>query len=216
MVAFSDAIVAIAITVLILPLTDLNLGELSDKPVSDLLNRYGYLLMGFGISWVVIIIFWMKHHRLFGLVGRIDSGLIWWNTAWLFGIAVFPFPADLVGQVGESAQWGRFAASLYAGDLLFISVAGMMTWRRVGKVAELQNERARSYPQYFHTTRGYFATAVFVVVLIAAQFIELNALWLIWLLLLMDPVGRRLDRKLFPEYHPTRSNSTVTQAADPD
>lgn len=198
MVAFSDAVVAIAITVLILPLTDINLTDVKTQSVQEIYGRYGPQILGFAISWIVIIIFWMRHHRLFGLVGHIDSGLIWLNVAWLFGIAVFPFPADLVGQIGDGGSLDRFTASLYAGDLLFISVAGMLMSRHVGSHPELQNERGRSSSRYFRTTRAYFATAVFLVVLLAAQWLGMNALYFIWTLFLMEPICRMLDRKFYP------------------
>lgn len=98
-VFFSDAVMAIAITLLAV---DIRVPELSRfAAASELPLRLGELntqIMSFVISFVVIGIYWMAHHRYFALIRRYDSGLLMINLLFLLFIAALPFIASLLGH----------------------------------------------------------------------------------------------------------------------
>jgi uncharacterized membrane protein len=98
-VFFSDAVMAIAITLLAI---DLKVPELAAaSAASELparLRALGPQLMSFVISFFVIGIYWTSHHRYFRFIKRYDSGLIALNMLFLLFIVLMPFVANLFGR----------------------------------------------------------------------------------------------------------------------
>jgi uncharacterized membrane protein len=98
-VFFSDAVMAIAITLLAI---DLKVPEIAASvAITELprsLSELGPRLMSFLISFFVIGIYWMSHHRYFRFIQRYDSGLIVLNLLFLLFIVLMPFVASLFGQ----------------------------------------------------------------------------------------------------------------------
>lgn len=100
-ITLTDAVVAIAMTLLILPLVDV-VGELKVDDLGSLWAENGQLLQSFVISFVVIYAFWTAHGTLSrrlreaGLDGAPRLGVI--NLFWLLVIAFLPFPTALIGQ----------------------------------------------------------------------------------------------------------------------
>jgi uncharacterized membrane protein len=98
-VFFSDAVMAIAITLLAI---DLKLPEIpASLAATELPMRLQELsprIMSFVISFVVIGIYWSSHHRYFGYIKRYDGRLIVLNLFFLLFIALMPFFAGLLGQ----------------------------------------------------------------------------------------------------------------------
>ncbi|SDW27602.1 Uncharacterized membrane protein [Arthrobacter sp. cf158] len=117
--AFTDAVVAIALTLLILPLME-SVGELADHDgtTAEWLADEQYALLGFVLSFVLIAVFWVHHHRLFRKVHRIDTGLLWLTIAWMFTIVWMPVATSLSTQMkADGAQ-----ALVYIGTLLATSL----------------------------------------------------------------------------------------------
>ncbi len=98
-VFFSDAVMAIAITLLAL---DLRLPEIPGGLTADQLPAklaaLGPHFMTFFISFIVIGVYWISHHRYFGYIQRYDTPLILLNFLFLFFIICMPFLASLLGQ----------------------------------------------------------------------------------------------------------------------
>lgn len=91
---FSDAVMAVAITLLILTL-DVpkvsDLGELGAK-----LRELWPDFLGFLISFLIIGYFWVAHHLMFNYVKRSSPGLLWLNLAFLLFIVVLGRAPDLL------------------------------------------------------------------------------------------------------------------------
>lgn len=98
-VFFSDAVMAIAITLLAI---DVRVPELPPSSAAvELPQRLGALspqIMSFVISFTVIGVYWMAHHRYFVMIRRFDGGLITINLLFLLFIAALPFIASLLGR----------------------------------------------------------------------------------------------------------------------
>ncbi len=91
-VFFSDAVMAIAITLLAI---DIRVPEmpagLAAQQLAVSLAAIGPRFMTFFISFMVIAVYWMSHHRYFGYIKRYDARLIWLNLLFLFFIICMPF-----------------------------------------------------------------------------------------------------------------------------
>ena len=96
---FSDAVMAIAITLLAI---NIRLPEidpsLATRELAGRLSALGPSFMTFFISFIVVGIYWISHHRYFGYIKRYDTRLILLNFLFLFFIICMPFLASLLGQ----------------------------------------------------------------------------------------------------------------------
>lgn len=99
LLALSDGVFAIALTLLVL-----SLGDDLDVPggrLGEALRDARPELLAYGLSVVVIGAIWLGHHRLFSVVEHVDNGLLWLNVMYLGLVALIPFPTDLLGRYGE-------------------------------------------------------------------------------------------------------------------
>jgi uncharacterized membrane protein len=119
--AFIDAVVAIAITLLILPLMD-SVGELAEAEggTAGWLADHQWQLTSFVISFAVIASFWVNHHHLFAQVERISNGLLWTCVAWLLTIVWMPVATALtaVMSAGEALVKVVYIGTMIATSLL--------------------------------------------------------------------------------------------------
>lgn len=120
-VNFSDAVVAIAITILVLPLVD-EASNIGHADVDPFLVGVVPQLTVFILSFAVIANYWFHHHNLFDQLKQVDRKLMLLNTMWLFGIVFIPFPTALIVDSHGPAGW---ASMIYMGAMLFISVMQM-------------------------------------------------------------------------------------------
>jgi uncharacterized membrane protein len=119
LVFFSDAVVAIALTLLILPLTDVARDIKSGTSSFDVIKDNQALIWAFLLSFVVIGRYWLVHHRLFEEVKAYSLRLMLVNMAWLLTIVFLSFPTELVA--GTSSR-DRSTLVLYIGTLFVSSL----------------------------------------------------------------------------------------------
>ena len=101
---FVDAIVAIAITLLVLPLVELIGGDLGDQRVADLLREHQAQFWSFLLSFVVIARLWLVQRRAVTNLTRLDTHVVTLLLAWALTIVFLPFPTALVAQTsGQTA-----------------------------------------------------------------------------------------------------------------
>lgn len=118
LVNFSDAVVAIAITLLILPLVDAS-PEVVKEGIGPYFHDNFWQFLAFAISFVVIARLWMVHHQVFGWIDGYTSGLMWLNILWLAAIVFMPFTANVLS---DSPNGQPDVYALYIGDLLLATV----------------------------------------------------------------------------------------------
>ncbi|HEX6601914.1 MAG TPA: TMEM175 family protein, partial [Solirubrobacterales bacterium] len=97
-VAFSDGVFSIAITLLVL-----NLGiekGLTEGQIDDAIWNLREDLLAYAISFAVIGRFWLVHHRFFGEVKAFDARLIGLNMFYLGMIVLIPFSSEVLGEYG--------------------------------------------------------------------------------------------------------------------
>ncbi len=184
-VAFSDGVFAIAITLLVL---NLNVPEhLHGDDLNSVLWEQRQDLLAYVISFAVIGRFWIVHHRFFGTVTGFDGRLLSLNLFYLGWIALFPFSAGVFGDhAGDTA-----AIVVYAVNLAGIALVGMLMAadaRRAG-LAKMLPEEARD------GQRRALIVAVVFLASIPVAFVNPDVAPLLWLALFADPVGRRAARR---------------------
>jgi len=122
--AFTDAVVAIAMTLLILPLME-SVGEAVKEGHGTLDWFLGELgpLFSFALSFVIIANLWVSHHRVFDGVKYVSEGLLWITIAWMFTIVWMPVATALVGQMADDP----LQKLLYIGTMLVASLLLALT-----------------------------------------------------------------------------------------
>lgn len=106
--AFVDAVVAIALTLLILPLME-SVGEVagSGEDTLDWLADHRGQIVSFVLSFILIAMFWILHHRLFAGVHQVTSRLLWLLAAWMLTIVWLPVATAISGHMLEDDLLAR-------------------------------------------------------------------------------------------------------------
>jgi uncharacterized membrane protein len=108
-VFFSDAVFAIAMTVLVLTLAvpaNTTNADVAHALRSSLPSVFSYVL-----SFAVIATYWLVHHRMFRYIQRIDTTLLVLNLSVLGLVAFVPYPSSVLGRYGETTAAVVFYAS---------------------------------------------------------------------------------------------------------
>jgi uncharacterized membrane protein len=119
--SFSDGVIAVLITIMVLelkvPTQDGVAGLLVVLPTIFL-----YLL-----TFVQIGIYWVNHHYLVDEVETVSHGILWANLAFLFCLSLFPFATDWIGVKGLSS----FSTALYAAISILPGLGFMVLWGQI-------------------------------------------------------------------------------------
>ena len=111
--AFSDGVLAIIITIMVL---ELKAPEEDGLPA---LWRLWPMFLAYVLSYAYIAIYWVNHHRLFSHARTVTSALVWSNIALLFAVSLVPFATAYLGE----HLFSPAAAMLYLGSLLVPAIA---------------------------------------------------------------------------------------------
>lgn len=187
LVNFSDATVAIAITILILPLVDAT-DQIRARSLWEffLHNRGGVL--GFVVSFWVIGRFWVAHHRVFEWVDGYSVGLLWANLVWMAGIVTIPFSANLLS---DSPDGRGDVYAFYIGTMVVTSGAMVLIEVALKRHPELLVARAKDR---IDLLRSICAPVLLLIALVlAVTFPSIGMFWA-FLLFLSNPLYLLLKR----------------------
>ncbi|WP_412537919.1 TMEM175 family protein [Longispora sp. K20-0274] len=122
--AFSDGVFAIAITLLVLEIR-LPAGE------GDLLGRLLHLwpsYLAYVISFLLIGMIWMNHHRMFHHIRRVDGTLLGLNVLLLMSVSFLPFPTHVLAEALHDRHDSQVAAGFYGTVLVIGGVFYNAVW----------------------------------------------------------------------------------------
>ena len=124
LLAFSDGVIAVAITLLILEIRlPEDFGEFSDAELWAALLALWPRFMAFLISFAVIGVYWLNHHRKFDLIVKSDTGLKWLNLLFLLTICVIPFVTAVTAQ-----NSGFVGTAIYASVMMLCGISLGLIW----------------------------------------------------------------------------------------
>lgn len=191
-VMFSDAVFAVAITLLvlnILPFADFSSSPTSQQIVERLLSSpFLFQLFSYVLSFTVIGVYWQRHHWIFRHIVKTDGGLLWLSLTLLLFIVFLPFPTELLGRFGNTS----IVVALYAGVLVMLSVVQLLLWeyavahRRLVRPDLSQKTIARIRTRLLLPIP---VLAISIVLAYVSPFLA-EAVWLI--MLLISPIVLRL------------------------
>ncbi|MGH3260613.1 MAG: TMEM175 family protein [Trebonia sp.] len=112
--AFSDGVLAIIITIMVLELR-----EPQGATLGALWHTTGIGMLSYLLSFVYVGIYWTNHHHMFQLTSRVTGAILWANLSLLFILSLFPFTTNWVDATG----YARTPTVVYGINLLLAGVA---------------------------------------------------------------------------------------------
>ncbi len=119
--AFSDGVIAILITIMVL---ELHVPEGTD---ADALRPLVPIFLTYVLSFVILGIYWNNHHHMLQVTARINGRVLWANLHLLFWLSLFPFAT---GWMGEN-DFASLPTATYGGVLLMAAVAYFVLQRAI-------------------------------------------------------------------------------------
>lgn len=132
--AFSDGVLAIIITIMVLELKVPHSSDLTAlRPVLPVFLTYV-------LSFVYLGIYWNNHHHLLKAATRASGGIMWANLHLLFWLSLFPF---VTGWMGEN-QFTAIPCAFYGGVLLMAAIAYYILQSLIIRLAGCDSELANA------------------------------------------------------------------------
>jgi len=184
MEAFSDGVIAIIITIMVLELKLPAGASLADlKPMAP-------VLLGYVLSFVYVGIYWNNHHHMLQAVRSVTGPILWANLHQLFWLSVVPLATAWMGEHPlAKAPTAVYGAVLLMNAVAF-SILALLLIRHEGPESPLAKAFGRDY-------KGKLSLVFYVVAILAAPFLPVVSLALyvtvaaIWFL-----PDRRIERVL--------------------
>ena len=168
--AFSDGVLAIIITIMVLELK---------QPAGDRLKDFLDLmptLMAYLLSFVFIAIYWVNHHHIFHKTEQVNVKILWSNIVWLFIMSFIPFTTAWVGA--HPTSWAPL--SVYFADMTLACISYHVMYRLIFK--ETEGDRPfRLKPRSIVSLIVYFLATVLGGFCPAAAFVAVAAVSFWWI-----------------------------------
>ncbi len=182
--AFSDGVIAILITILVL--------ELKAPHGTDLaaLQPLAPVFLTYVLSFVMLGIYWNNHHHLLHAASGISGGVLWANLHLLFWLSLIPF---VTGWMGEN----HFAALPTAGYGLVLLLAAIVYTILVRAIIVHEGSHSRLGSAVGRDSKGYISLAIYVTAVFStlvhpaiaqALYVVVAMIWLV--------PDRRIEKRL--------------------
>lgn len=204
LINFTDAVVAVAVTVLVLPIVDLH-AERGERTVWAIISDNSGQIFTFVFTFVVVAVMWQVHNRVVNRLIGYDDVIFWLNLLWMLSIAFLPWSSVMygVGLDGTSGDtdWTDWSGGEGLGG------TGLLYWGNLAAASFISSAiawHARKYPRLIDTDsprvfrdtkitrwRGVIFGSMFLLIGVASLFIPQIAVWLpLGLIPLASFVGR--------------------------
>jgi uncharacterized membrane protein len=118
--AFSDGVIAIIITIMVLELKVPHpVGDAAHTAALADLKPLLPVFLSYILSFLYVGIYWNNHHHLFHATKEVTGGILWANLHLLFWLSLFPFTTGWMG----SNHFGPMPTAVYGGVLFMASIA---------------------------------------------------------------------------------------------
>lgn len=170
MILFSDAVFAIAITLMAIEIKvpELHRQLITDHDLGISLSNMIPKFIGFLISFFIIGQYWTVHHRLFGFVENYNLRLMWLNLIFLLAIILMPFSTAFYSEY--ITYFLKTPVILYVSNISFLGFMSYAMWRYVSNPKhQLSKGLAPVVSKYF-SLRAIMTPIIFIVTLLVYLF----------------------------------------------
>lgn len=202
LLALTDGVVAIALTLLVLQLQVPAKGTFdnanSARQLWHALSVDGGELTSYLVSFVVIAQFWLVHHRILRTMRGHSEGLAWRNFAFLLTLTLMPFTSDLMGRYSDNP----LAVTFFAINLVALSLSTQWIYVYAARNNLLEEARRSNYEEIVGRVRSLLTIGVVSLALILA-WTDTALSRYVWLLFIVVPIiGSRIASRFDPSQTP--------------
>ncbi|MBK7122993.1 MAG: DUF1211 domain-containing protein [Chitinophagaceae bacterium] len=196
LILFSDAVFAIAITLLVIELKvpHIEKAELTEK---TLLSRLAHMIpefFGFIISFMFIGIYWTVHHRLFGYVVNYTPKLLRLNLLFLFAVALMPFSTAFYSAYLMKHMLTPVV--FYTGNIILLGLFNFFMWKHISNPKNKLSEGLSQYDAKYFSFRAVVVPVMFTIFAFVYLVNPLIASWMpIFIPLVMRLIKKRHEKK---------------------
>jgi uncharacterized membrane protein len=163
--AFSDGVLAIVITLLVLEIKVPHLSIDDDATQWAALTDLVPTIVAWVISFVFVLVFWVAHHYLFNSLQKVDRGLLWLNGLFLLFMSFVPFPTALAGEYPATSPPLVLLSGTMLGAAASFSAMRLYVLRGHGLIAANAESAAR-----LALRRSLIAPTLYAIGLVVAFF----------------------------------------------
>jgi uncharacterized membrane protein len=186
--AFSDAVFAIALTLLVLELhvPEYNTGLTAQVLMIALLAQWP-IYLSFSISFFTIFIIWVNHHKVFKQIYKRNTGLMFANGLILFLVSLVSFPSALLARFYLSPS-KQLSVTIYTGLFVLVNLAFNLLWQQASRDKDLlrpgiSDDAIKGIRNnYLYGFPGYLFAFVLSFYLPEAALLICILLWIFWAL----------------------------------
>lgn len=207
MILFSDAVFAIAITLMAI---EIKVPVIEAPAVTDheLLKALGHLVfkfIGFIISFFIIGLYWTVHHRMFSFVENYNSKLLWLNLIFLLSVVIMPFSSGLYGEYSNKIEV-VVPYTVYVFNICLTGYLNYRLWKYIGNPKNnIASHTLTRDMVSISIKRSLVTPAVFLLSLVATYFVFVS-LWLpvigryfpMFIPLIMKRIQKKHNKKTSP------------------
>jgi TMEM175 potassium channel family protein len=181
-VALSDGVFSIALTLLVLNISLPVLASGHHGELGSALLHRREQFTSYAVSFIVIALLWVRHHRFFRALETIDTRTVVLNLAYLGSIAFLPYPTRVLGVYGDDPA----SVVLYASTVAIVALLGGAMRVHAEHDGLFTTMGAHELAQ----RESWFVTPAIFLGSIPVAFVSTTAAQLCWLLLLLPRVRR--------------------------
>lgn len=200
LIFFSDAVFAIAITILVIELKVPMVPENATE--QDFLNELAKQIpqiIGFILSFFLIGIYWTGHHNIFGYVINYSKKLLWINLIYLLTIVIMPFTTAIYSEYSLTEGHLNLLTP-YAIYVFNICFTGLMSFILLSYITNPKNKISEFVPEHFAQlakVRSLIAPAIFLLSLLVCFYNPGTGRMVLFLIpFAMAYVGRKMRRQV--------------------
>lgn len=189
-VNFSDATVAIALTLLVLPLVDLGRESRPETSVWGLLADHSDTVLAFLLSFAVVWRLWAAHHRALEYFRSYDQVILVLHVLWLLTIVLLPFTTELL-----AVKYTGGAVPLYVGNLFLSSVTLSLISHHGRRRPELLHQDRSDVTEWVRRPAPWTTPVLLALIVVLTAVFPLLGAWPLLLLLVEGPVDHLRSRR---------------------
>jgi uncharacterized membrane protein len=196
LILFSDAVFAIAITLLVIELKvpEIERAELTEGKLLQALAHMIPKFFGFIISFMFIGIYWTVHHRLFGYVINYTPKLLRLNLLFLFAVALMPFSTAFYSEY--IMKHVITPVVFYTANIILLGLFNLFMWRHISNPKNKLSEGLSQADAKYFSLRAIVVPVMFTLFAFVYLVNPIIASWMpIFIPLVMRLLKKRHDKK---------------------
>jgi uncharacterized membrane protein len=177
MILFSDAVFAIAITLLAIEIkVPAILHDITDHKLAESLLEMTPKFIGFLISFLIIGQYWTIHHRLFGFVVNFNLRLLWLNLFFLLAVILMPFTSAFYSEY--ISYFLKTPVILYISNISFLGLMNFFMWRYISNEKHALSEGLQKPVANYFSMRAIIVPVIFILMALVYFIFPHIAIWM--------------------------------------